>query len=130
MRNFPLNQSRVDRLKPRNSTYDIRDTDLKGFGIRVLHSGKKSYFLQTQHEGRRRWTKIGDADALAEAEARSQARILLAGLRKGWESVPAQPAEIAFEAVADEVFSYYRRHWKPRTLAVNLNYYENPLLSG
>ena len=128
MRNLPLNQSRVDRLKPRNSTYDIRDTDLKGFGIRILPSGKKSYFLQTQHEGQRRWTKIGDADALAEAEARSQARTLLAGLRKGRESVPAQPAEIAFEAVADEVFSYYRRHWKPRTFAVNVNYYENHIL--
>ena len=105
MRNLPLNQSRVDRLKPRNSTYDIRDTDLKGFGIRVLPSGKKSYFLQTQHEGRRRWTKIGDADAMAEAEARSQARSLLAGIRKGRESVPDLPADIAFEAVADEVFS-------------------------
>ena len=80
MRNLPLNQSRVDRLKPRDSTYDLRDTDLKGFGIRVLPSGKKSYFLQTQYDGQRRWTKIGDADALAEAEARSQARTLLAGL--------------------------------------------------
>ena len=56
MRNFPLNQSRVDRLKPQNSTYDIRDTDLKGFGIRVLPSGKKSYFLQTQYDGQRPWT--------------------------------------------------------------------------
>ena len=83
MRNLPLNQSRVDRLKPRNSTYDIRDTDLKGFGIRVLPSGKKSYFLQTQHAGQRRWTKIGDADAMPEAEARLQARSLLAGIRKG-----------------------------------------------
>ena len=53
---------------------------------------------------------------------------MLAGLRKGRESVPAQPAEIAFETVADEVFAYYRRHWKPRTLAVNLNYYENNIL--
>ena len=128
MRNLSLNQSRVDRLTSRNSTYDLRDTDLKGFGIRVLPSGKKSYFLQTQYDGQRRWTKIGDADALAEADARSQARTLLAGLRKGRESVPAQPAEIAFEAVADEVFSYYRRHWKPRTLAVNLNYYKNNIL--
>ena len=127
MRNLSLNQHRVDRLKPRTSTYDIRDTDLKGCGIRVLPSRKKSYFLQTQHDGQRRWAKIGDADATAEAEAeaRSQARSLLAGIRKGRESVPAQPAEIAFEAVADEVFSYYRRHWKPSTLAVNLNYYEN-----
>ena len=128
MRNLSLNQSRVDRLKPRNSTYDIRDTDLKGFGIRTLPSGKKSYFLQTQHERLRRWTKIGDANAMPEAKARSQARSLLAGIRKGRESVPDQPADIAFEAVADEVFSYYRRHWKPRTLAVNLNYYENNIL--
>ena len=128
MRNLPLNQSRVDRLKPRNSTYDLRDTDLKGFGIRVLPSGKKSYFLQTQHDGKRRWTKIGDADAMPETEARSQARSLLAGIRKGRESIPDLPPDIAFEAVADEVFSYYRRHWKLRTLAVNLNYYKNNIL--
>ncbi len=128
MRNLSLNQSRVDRLKSRNSTYDIRDTGLKGFGIRVLPSGRKSYFLQTQFEGRRRWTKIGETDAMSEAEARSQARTLLAGLGKGRESVPPKPVEIAFEEVADEVFSYYRRHWKPRTLAVNLNYYANNIL--
>ena len=128
MRSLSLNQHRVDRLKPRNSTYDIRDTDLKGFGIRILPSGKKSYFLQTQHERQRRWVKIGDADAMPEAEAGSQVRSLLAGIKKGQESVPALPAEIAFEAVADEVFSHYRRHWKPRTLAVNLNYYENNIL--
>ena len=65
---------------------------------------------------------------MPEAEARSQVRSLLAGIKKGQESVPALPAEIAFEAVADEVFSHYRRHWKPRTLAVNLNYYENNIL--
>ncbi len=128
MRNLSLNQHRVDRLKPQNSTYDIRDTDLKGFGIRVLPSGKKSYFLQTQYEGRRRWTKISDADAMPEAEARSQARSLLAGIRKGQGNAAALPLDIAFEAVADEVFSYYRRHWKPRTLAVNVNYYENHIL--
>ena len=65
---------------------------------------------------------------MSETEARSQARSLLADIRKGRESVPTQPAEIAFEAVADEVFSHYRRHWKPRTFAVNLNYYQNNIL--
>ena len=128
MRNLPLNQRRVDRLKPRRAAYDIRDTDLKGFGIRVLPSGRKSYFLQTQHEGRRRWTGIGDADAMSETEARSQARSVLAAVRKGREGVPAQPAAIAFEAVADEVFAHCRRRWKLRTHAVNLSYYENSIL--
>ena len=88
MRNLPLNQRRVDSLKPRRATYDIRDTDLKGFGIRVLPSGRKSYFLHTQYEGRRRWTTIGDADAMSETEARSQARSVLAGVREGREGAP------------------------------------------
>ena len=65
---------------------------------------------------------------MSEAEARLQARALLAGIRKGQKCAPDLPAEMAFEAVADEVFAYYRSHWKPRTLAVNLNYYENNIL--
>ena len=76
----------------------------------------------------RRWTKIGDADAMPETEARSQARSLLVSIRKGQENAAPLPSDIAFEAVAEEVFSYYRRHWKPRTLAVNLNYYQNNIL--
>ena len=90
--------------------------------------GRKSYFLQAQYQGRRRWTRIGDADAMAETEARAQARSVLASVQKGREGVPAQPAAIAFEAVADEVFAHYRRRWKPRTLAVHLSYYENNIL--
>ena len=112
MRNLSLNQHHVDRLKPLNSTYDIRDTDLKGFGIRILPSGKKTYFLQTQHEGQRRWTRISDTDAMPEAEARSQARTLLAGLTKGRDTplttVVAVPVE---RLVLDQR--------NPRLIAVN-----------
>ena len=128
MRNLSLNQSRVDRLKPRNSTYDIRDTDLKGFGIRILPSGKKSYFLQTQYEG----LAPLDEDRRCRRHARSRgpvaSAIIVGEHQERAGECPDLPAEIAFEAVADEVFAYYRRHWKPRTLAVNLNYYENNIL--
>ena len=36
MATLRLNQRRVDALKPRKSVYDVRDRDLKGFGVRVL----------------------------------------------------------------------------------------------
>ena len=38
-----LTQRRVDALKPRKSTYDIRDTEIKGFGVRILPSARKRY---------------------------------------------------------------------------------------
>ena len=41
-----LDERRVRALKPRRSAYDIRDRELKGFGVRVLPSGAKRYFVQ------------------------------------------------------------------------------------
>ena len=40
-----LTQRRVDVLKPRRTTYDIHNSELKGFGVRILPSGRKRYFL-------------------------------------------------------------------------------------
>ena len=47
MSNTPLSEARVKTLKPRNSTYDLRDAKLKGFGVRVLPSGAKRFFVHT-----------------------------------------------------------------------------------
>ena len=43
-----LTQRRIDTLKPRRKTCDIRDSEIKGFGIRILPSGRKHYFLHSQ----------------------------------------------------------------------------------
>ena len=40
-----LDERRIHTLKPRKSAYDIRDRELKGFGVRVLPSGAKRYFV-------------------------------------------------------------------------------------
>ena len=37
-----LDQRRAGTLRPRRTAYDIRDRDLKGFGIRVAPSGRKT----------------------------------------------------------------------------------------
>ena len=123
-----LTERRVDSLKPRKSAFDIRDRELKGFGIRVLPSGAKRYFIHSQNQGRRVWKIVGDAGAVGVDEARDRARTLLAAIRNGDDDKAATPPDIAFETVADEVFRRYARNWKPSTLKVNRNYYSNHIL--
>ena len=121
-----LTESRIETLEPRKAPYDVRDATLKGFGIRVLPSGSKRYFIHSQHEGRRLWKTVGNADSISLAEARRRATELLAAIRS--DAAPILPEEKLFEAVAEEVFSHYSRHWKPGTIKVNRNYLGNTIL--
>ena len=123
-----LNQGRVDALKPRRSAYDVRDRDLKGFGVRVLPSGTKRYFIHSQHDGRRIWKTIGKGGAIGVAEARERATAMLASIRMGNGDEAPAPADTPFETVAKEVFRSYARNWKASTLKVNQSYFRNQIL--
>ena len=113
-----LNQRRVDALEPREAAYDVRDDELKGFGVRILSSGGKRYFVHSQRDGRRVWKIVGKD--IAEEEARARAKAVLA--------CGGTLSASSFEAVAEEVFERYGRHWKPGTLKVNRYYYRNQIL--
>ena len=128
MATLRLNDRRVGTLKPRKSAYDIRDRELKGFGVRILPSGAKRYFVHSQHQGQRIWKIVGRAGSIGTDEARTQAKTLLAAIREGADGPVAAPPDTAFETVGDEVFRRYARHWKPSTLKVNLIYYRNQIL--
>ena len=128
MATLRLNDRRVDALRSRKSAYDVRDRELKGFGVRVMPSGAKRYFIHSQHQGRRVWKIIGDAGSIGTDEARNQAKTLMAAIREGSDVQSAAPPDIAFETVADEVFRRYARNWKPSTLKVNQGYYRNQIL--
>ena len=123
-----LTQRRVDSLKPDKKTLDVRDCVLRGFGVRILPSGSKRYFLHHQVDGKRRWLSIGDAGVMTLECARERATSLLASRSHGDDASPATSASILFEDVASEVFRRYKRHWKPRTLEVNLGYFRNQIL--
>ena len=123
-----LDQRRVGALKPRKSAYDVRDRDLKGFGVRVLPSGAKRYFVHSQHQGRRVWKIVGRAGAIGVDQARDRARTLVASIRNGSGGEAAAPPDITFELVAEEVFRRYARNWKPSTLKVNRGYYRKQIL--
>ena len=122
-----LTQRRVDALRPRRKVRDVRDAELKGYGVRVMPSGAKRYFIHSQHRGRRVWKIVGDADAIAEAEARARARAMLAALRDGRDPDAGAPGETPFEIVAREVFDRYGRRWKPGTMRVNRIYFREQI---
>ena len=123
-----LDERRIRALKPRKSTYDIRDRELKGFGVRVLPSGAKRYFIHSQHNGQRFWKIVGRAGSVGVDKARDQARTLVASIRVGTDAEAAAPADTPFETDGDEVFRRYARNWKPSTLRVNRGYYRNQIL--
>ena len=126
MANVRLSENRIEALRPRRSPYDVRDAELKGFGVRVLSTGAKRFFIHSQHEGRRIWKTVGDAAGMDLEEARRHATELLAAIRR--DETPVLPEERLFEAVAEEVFGRYARNWKPGTLKVNRNYLRNTIL--
>ncbi len=122
-----LTDARVRAFKPRKTAYDIRDGKLRGFGLRVLPSGAKRFFVHCQHRGERVWKIMGDDATMDVREARSRAVTVLAAVRLG-ENPPPDPAETLFEAVAETVFERRSRVWKAGTLAVNRAYLRSQIL--
>ncbi len=123
-----LTQRRVDALKPDEKTHDVRDSVIRGFGVRVLPSGRKSYFLHRQVDGKRVWQSIGDAHTMTLECARDRAAALLASRSKGDDASPECSGAILFEDATDEVFRRYKPHWKPSTLKVNRYYCRRQIL--
>ena len=128
MSNTRLTQRQIDALKPRRKTFDVRDTELKGFGVRVRSSGIKRYFVQSQHEEIRTWRMLGDASGMSLEEARCRARSVLASLYNGEEIIAVTKEETRFGVVAEKLFEAYERHWKVSTRKVNRNYLKKQIL--
>ena len=128
MATFRLSERRVGALKPRKSAYDVRGRELKGFGVRVLPSGAKRYFIHSQHNGWRVWKSLGQAESVSVDEARDRAKTLLAAIQNGNDDEAAAPPDTPFETVGDKVFRRYARNWKPSTLKVNQGHYRKQIL--
>ena len=88
MARITLTAARVTALRPRKSAYDTRDSKLTGFGVRVLPSGRKRFFIHCQHRGERVWRVVGDANSMSVADARRHADEMLAAIRRGEDATP------------------------------------------
>lgn len=78
-----LTNTTVKALKPQERTYDVRDTEIKGFLLRIYPSGERTYYLQYRNrEGTQKHYKIGPG-SLKPAKARYNAGELAGDVAKG-----------------------------------------------
>jgi len=66
--------------QPRDKEFEIRDTILRGFMLRVLPSGTRAFYVQ---HGRGRKTKLGEVGILTPDEARERAEKVLGNVAHG-----------------------------------------------
>ena len=66
-----LTNRTVKALKPKSRAYDVRDTEIKGFLIRVRPSANMTYLLQYRNDqGMQRHYKIGSVGTITPVQAR------------------------------------------------------------
>ena len=108
-----LDRRRAAALRPRKAACGIRD--LRGFGIRVRPSGRRTWFVLVRCDGERVRRIVGDAGTVVASEARTRAAEPVAALRRGGGA----PEDTVFEAAAGEALAHRARLRKPRTVGVN-----------
>jgi integrase len=116
---FKLTKRAVERLEPESRDYLIWDRDLRGFGIRVYPSGKKTYLIQYRVGRRTRRITIGQHGALTSDEARNRAKQLLGDVARGGDPSGDKQRKMRDPTVAElcERFpeEYVDQHCKPTT---------------
>lgn len=88
-----LTSRTIAQLPPSQKPYDVRDTTLAGFLLRVQPSGHRSWFFQYRGpEGRQTRLKLGDSPGLSPEGARAMALERAAEVSKGVDLVARKRA--------------------------------------
>ena len=80
----------LEDISPRAKPYEIRDSRLPGFMLRVQPSGRMSYVCEY---GRAKRVTIGNAKVLTPVQARDRAKLILADACKGIEPKKKKASE-------------------------------------
>ena len=81
MAKIKITKRSVEALKVTSKDYIAFDTDLPGFGVRVMPSGKRFFLVQYRRHGRTRRVMIGQFGVVTPELARREATIKLGSVR-------------------------------------------------
>lgn len=95
------------------------DSEIKGFGIRVFPTGRRTYFVQYRNQfGSTRRKKIGAHGNITADQAREEAKKLLGDVAKGKDPSKDQQNEKTkptFNKLAEEYMKYSKAEKKPKS---------------
>ena len=92
-----LTKRTVDQAATNGKDYFVWDDELRGFGLRVFASGKRSYLVQYRAAGRTRRYTIGPHGVWTPETARTRARVLLGRVAQGGN--PAEERRLDHSAI-------------------------------
>jgi integrase len=132
-----LTKRNVDSLRPGDKRYTAWDSDVFGFGLRVMPSGERVYVLKYRLAGRQRWVTIGKhGSPWTPDSARREAVRLLGDVARGLDPAEKRNADrkaISFAALCDLYLAEGTAHKKTSTLRVDhgrIELHLKPLLGG
>jgi integrase len=107
-----LTELGIEKLAPKKTLIEYWDKTLPGFGVRVMPSGFKSFFVMFRLGTVQRRLSLGRADPEKLAATRKQAKEILDGAKKGRDPSVAIEEKRAntFAKLAED---YIREHVRP-----------------
>lgn len=133
MTKLKLTKTAVDAATPTEREYELRDTTVPGFLLKVTPSGRKIFMLQyLTNSGVRRKPAIGRFGELTVELARKIAQDWLADVRQGKdpsaEKAAARAAPTMKELCGRFIEDHSKIHNKPRTVTSNEQNIKNHVL--
>jgi integrase len=104
----------VERLKPAARQYDVWDSSLPGFGLRVSVNGRKTWTVRYRIGRRLRRMTLGHFPPLTLADARKDARTALRSAEKGIDPAEAKIERRDADTFGELAAEYVERHAKRR----------------
>ena len=119
-----LTPKRIPAAKSKQDHYVIRDRKIKGLGLMVAPSGRKTFVIDKTLDGYRHKEAIGEVDTLTLMEAR-----MLAGKRLDEvAALQTVGADTPFEIVAEFAMRRRERLWKSSTIEINRTFLQSYIL--
>jgi len=122
-----ISKRTVDLASPRDTRYDIWDSELKGFGVRVEVSGLKSFLVRYRHLGRRRLLSLGRLGEITPEQARVLAHKALAKVREGTDPLDERNQDRSAMTVKKLIYCFLSDHVDEKRKARTAYHYRSLL---